>query len=64
MSLFVTLEKKMSQENLWILLKPTFRSRKLRLTTVGDPPRWPRDTPQSTEVDTKFRRQVAVDQLV
>jgi hypothetical protein len=23
-------------------------SRKLRLTTVGDPPRWPRDTPLST----------------
>jgi hypothetical protein len=37
---------------------------KLRLTTVGDPPRWPRDTPLSTKVDTKFRRQVAVDQSV
>jgi hypothetical protein len=36
------------------------RSRKLRLTTVGDPPRWPRDTPISTKVGTKFRRQVAV----
>jgi hypothetical protein len=34
------------------------------LTTVGDPPRWPRDTPLSTKVDTKFRRQVAVDQSV
>jgi hypothetical protein len=30
----------------------------------GDPPRWPRDTPLSTKVDTKFRRQVAVAQLV
>jgi hypothetical protein len=40
------------------------RSRKLRLTTVGDPPRWPRDIPLSTKVDTKFRRQVAVAQSV
>jgi hypothetical protein len=40
------------------------RSRKLRLTTVGDPPRWPRDTPLSTKVDTKFRWQVAVAQSV
>jgi hypothetical protein len=40
------------------------RSRKLRLTTVGDPPRWPRDTPLSTKVGTKFRREVAVAQLV
>jgi hypothetical protein len=32
--------------------------------TVGDPPRWPRDTPLSTKVDTKFRRQVAVAQSV
>jgi hypothetical protein len=40
------------------------RSRKLRLTTVGDPPRWPCDTPLSRKVDTKFRRQVAVDQSV
>jgi hypothetical protein len=36
----------------------------LRLTTVGDPPRWPCDTPLSTKVDTKFRRQVAVAQSV
>jgi TRAP-type C4-dicarboxylate transport system permease small subunit len=34
------------------------------LTTVGDPPRWPRDTPLSTKVGTKFRRQVAVAQSV
>jgi hypothetical protein len=34
------------------------------LTTVGDPPRWPRDTLLSPEVDTKFRRQVAVAQSV
>jgi hypothetical protein len=34
------------------------------LTTVGDPPRWPRDTPLSTKVETKFRLQVAVDQSV
>jgi hypothetical protein len=30
------------------------------LTTVGDPPRLPRDTPLSTKVGTKFRLQVAV----
>jgi hypothetical protein len=30
------------------------RSRKLRLTTVGDPPRWPRDTPLSAKIGTKF----------
>jgi hypothetical protein len=36
----------------------------LFLSTVGDPPRWPRDTPLSTKVDTKFRRQVAVAQSV
>jgi hypothetical protein len=40
------------------------RSRKLRLMTVGDPPRWPRDIPLSTKVGTKFRRQVAVVQSV
>jgi hypothetical protein len=40
------------------------RSRKLRLTTVGDPPRWPRNTPLSTKVGTKFRRQVVVNQSV
>jgi hypothetical protein len=34
----------------------------LPLWTVGDPPRWPRDIPLSTEVSTKFRRQVAVAQ--
>jgi hypothetical protein len=42
----------------------TSRSRKLRLTAVGDPPRWPRDTHLSTKVGTKFCRQVAVDQSV
>jgi hypothetical protein len=31
---------------------------------VGDPPRWPRDTPLSTIVGIKFRRQVAVAQSV
>jgi hypothetical protein len=40
------------------------RSRKLRLITVGDPPRWPRDAPLSTKVGTKFRRQMAVAQSV
>jgi hypothetical protein len=40
------------------------RSRKLRLTTVGDPPCSPRDTPLSTKVGTKFRQQVAVVQSV
>jgi hypothetical protein len=40
------------------------RYRKLRLTTVGDPPRWPRDIPLCTKVGTKFRRQVAVAQSV
>jgi hypothetical protein len=40
--------------------KLRLRSRKLRLTTVRDPPRWLRDTPLSTKVGTKFRRQVAV----
>jgi hypothetical protein len=34
------------------------------LTTVGDPPLWPRDSPLSTKVGTKFRRQVAVAQSV
>jgi hypothetical protein len=37
---------------------------KLRLTAVGDPPRWPRDTPLSAKVGTKFRRQVSVAQSV
>jgi hypothetical protein len=40
------------------------RSRKLRLMTVTDPLRWPRGTPLSTKVGTKFRRQVAVAQLI
>jgi hypothetical protein len=40
------------------------RSRKLRLTTVRDQLRCPRDTPLSTKVGTKFRRQVAVAQSV
>jgi hypothetical protein len=40
------------------------RSRKLRLTTVGDPPRGLSDTLLSTKVGTKFRRQVAVAQSV
>jgi hypothetical protein len=31
---------------------------------VAVAPRWPRDTPLSTKVDTKFRRQVVVDQSV
>jgi hypothetical protein len=39
-------------------------SRKLRLTTVEDQPRRPRDTPLSTKVGTKFRRQVAVAKSV
>jgi hypothetical protein len=47
-----------------VLRCPEIQSRKLRLTTVRDPPRSPRDTPLSTKVDTKFRRQVAVAQSV
>jgi hypothetical protein len=35
-----------------------------RLTTVGDPQRWPRDAPLSTKVGTKFLRQVAVAESV
>jgi hypothetical protein len=35
-----------------------------RLTTVGDPPRWPRDTTLFAKVGTKFRQQVAVAQSV
>jgi hypothetical protein len=31
---------------------------------VGDPLRWPRDTPLSTKIGTKFRWQVVVAQLV
>jgi hypothetical protein len=37
-----------------------FWSRKLRLTALGVPPRWPRDTPLSAKVGTKIRRPVAV----
>jgi hypothetical protein len=40
--------------------KERFRSRKLKLTTVGDPPSCPGDTPLSAKVGTKFRQQVAV----
>jgi hypothetical protein len=43
--------------------KKRLRSRKLRLTIAGDPPRYARDTPLSTKVGTKFR-QVAVAQSV
>jgi hypothetical protein len=50
----------------WIWIGTWFivRSRKLRLTTVGDASRWPRDTPLSAKVGTKFRQQVAVAQSV
>jgi hypothetical protein len=34
------------------------------LTTVRDPPHWPRDPPLSTKVRTKFCRQVAVAQSI
>jgi hypothetical protein len=44
-----------SGQNSWLLTQRS-RDRKLSLTTVGDPPRWPRDTPLSTKVGTKFRR--------
>jgi hypothetical protein len=44
--------------------KYRLRSRKLRSTTLWDPPRWPRDTPLSAKVGTKIRRQVPVAQLV
>jgi hypothetical protein len=37
---------------------------KLRLTTVGDTQRWPRDTPLSIKVGTKFYQEVAVAQSV
>jgi hypothetical protein len=49
---------------MWWYLKEKLRPqyRKLRLTTVGDPPRLPRDTLLSTKVGIKFRRQVAVAQ--
>jgi hypothetical protein len=35
-----------------------FRSRNLRLTTVGVPLRWPRDSPLSAKVGTKIHRQL------
>jgi hypothetical protein len=41
--------------NVYPYLCTHWRSRKLRLTTVGDPQRWPRDTPPSTKVGNKFR---------
>jgi hypothetical protein len=44
--------------------KVALRSINLRLTTVGDLPRWTRDTPLSAKVGNKFRRQVAVAQSV
>jgi hypothetical protein len=53
-----------SSHHILIPLSTFVRSRKLRLTTVGDLPRWPRDTPLSAEVDTKFRRQVTVAQSI
>jgi hypothetical protein len=40
------------------------RSRKLRLTTVGDPPHWPCNTPLPARLGIKFRQQVAVAQSV
>jgi hypothetical protein len=45
-------------------IAPGIRSRKLRLTTVRDPPRWPRDSPLSAKVGIKFRQQVAVAQSI
>jgi hypothetical protein len=42
--------------------KYRLRSRKQTLTTVGDLPCWPHDTPLSAKVGTKFRQQVAVAQ--
>jgi hypothetical protein len=39
-------------------------SRKLRLTTVADPLRSPRDNPLSTKVGTKIGRPVTVDQPI
>jgi hypothetical protein len=38
-----------------LVLFLVLRSRKLRLTSVGDPPRWPRDTPLSAKVGTRVR---------
>jgi hypothetical protein len=40
------------------------RSRKLRLTTMGDLLHSPRDTPLSAKVGTKFHRQVVVAKSV
>jgi hypothetical protein len=51
-------------ENRMQKVEITYRCNKLRSTTVGDPPRWPRDTPLSKNDGSKFRRQVAVAQLV
>jgi hypothetical protein len=42
----------------------SLRSRKLRLTTVGDLPRWPHNTPLWIKVGTKFCQQVAFAQPV
>jgi hypothetical protein len=41
-----------------------FRSRKLRITAMGVPPRRPLDTPLSAKVGTKIRPPVAVGQSV
>jgi hypothetical protein len=41
-----------------------FQSRKMRLTTMADLPRWPHDIPLSAKVGIKFFQQVAVAQLV
>jgi hypothetical protein len=38
--------------------------KQLGIKVVGDPPRWPRDTPLSTKVGIKFRRQAAVARSV
>jgi hypothetical protein len=58
---FLNFDSKNTPKFIWKLQKFSIilrckyiRSRKLRLTTVGDPPRWPRDTPLSAEVDTKI----------
>jgi hypothetical protein len=49
---------------IWHCDKLHFRSRKLRLTTMGDSLPWQHETPLSTKVGTKFRQQVAVAQSV
>jgi hypothetical protein len=48
----------------WEATWKRLRSRKLRLTAVVDPPRWPREAPPSAKISTKFRRQVSVAQSV